>query len=111
MEVLTIKMATVEFITTVHGDEYRRYDADDWEKLCKKTESAKSRTFCEQCERILQRCTSFQNTIAAKNVSFTDKVNIDLVDIFDKVGNDNETIKTLLEQVIGQQMGTHFTVL
>jgi len=74
---------------------------DDWEKLCKETESAKSRIFCEQCEEILQRCTSFQNTIAAKSDSFKAEVELELKDILDKVGDDNETIKSLLEQIIG----------
>ena len=73
---------------------------DDWKKLCQKTESAKSRLFCKQCEKILQRCTSFQNTIAAKSDSFRAELKLELKDIFDKVGDDNKTIKSLLEQVI-----------
>jgi len=74
---------------------------NDWKKLVEKTESAKSRIFCNQCEKILQGCVSFQNTIAAKSDSFKAKLKIELKDIFNMVGDDNETIKGLLEEVIG----------
>jgi len=74
---------------------------DKWGKLCTKTESAKSRKFCAECEGILQKCVSFQNEITAKSESFTNSTEIDIMDIRDKAG-DNEAIKILLSHAIDE---------
>lgn len=75
---------------------------DDWEKLCHETESARSRLFCGKSEEILQRCISFQNSIAAKSDAFKAELKLELKDIVNLVGDDNETINSLLEEVIVQ---------
>jgi len=74
---------------------------DKWKSLCENTTSAKSRKFCNKCEQILQECTAFQNEIAAKNESFKETVQ-DQLPVISELAGDNEVIKSLLDQVIGQ---------
>lgn len=74
---------------------------DNWKLLCENTASAKSREFCDKCEQILLECTAFQNEIAAKNESFKETVQ-DQVPVISALAGDNEVIKNLLNQVIGQ---------
>jgi len=74
---------------------------DNWKLLCENTASAKSREFCDKCEQILLECTAFQNEIAAKNESFKETVQ-DQLPVISTLAGDNEVIKSLLDQVIGQ---------
>ena len=74
---------------------------DKWKSLCENTASAKSVEFCNKCEQILLECTAFQNEIIAKTESFRETVQ-DQLPVISALAGDNEVIKGLLDQVIGQ---------
>lgn len=73
--------------------------ADKWQKLCLQTSSARSREFCNQCEKILEECDSFRTDIVSETRKFTKKVQNRLLSINELAGDNKET-QSLLKQIL-----------
>ena len=70
-----------------------------WQKLCSDTKTARSKRFCDQCEKILTECNSFCAEIVTKSQSFAENTK-DKFSLIVELAGDNKETKSLLGEVL-----------
>jgi len=72
---------------------------EKWQDLCSKTETARSKQFLDQCEKLLAECASFREKIVEKSRSFAENTK-DKISLIAELAGDNKETRSLLEEVL-----------